>query len=241
VESYEKECDFNGLQKHLLFILLFGRKYPNSGQIRSQLNDFYGRIEQLLNEKDLSKGAFVFEEVDLGDDYAKANESNSEKEDEKDSSKNIFSAIKRYKYSPIYESIHPMVAIATQIASENITAAHYALRIVSRLIDTMEDDDPDKRDIIRKVSDKLRKQHNTPYLEIWLQNMTYSTDKVKDESHYTLELCRLVMGEDICLWNNNWLSPTLHVDFPYNSICDETSLKNISPVIKIKSKWQYDV
>jgi len=42
VESYEKECDFNGLQKHLLFILLFGRKYPNSGQIRSQLNDFYG-------------------------------------------------------------------------------------------------------------------------------------------------------------------------------------------------------
>ena len=36
--SYENECDFNGLQKHLLFILMFGRKYPNSGQILSSFH-----------------------------------------------------------------------------------------------------------------------------------------------------------------------------------------------------------
>lgn len=141
---------------------------------------------------------------------------------------------------PIWESIRPMVAIATQIALENITAAHYALRVASRLIDTLDDSDPEKMDIIRKVCDRLCNQHNTPYLEVWLQN-TYTTDKVKHESRYTQELCRLVMGESVSLWNLTWLSPTLYEKFPYDQICNEKSLKDVTPVIKIKQKWQYNM
>ena len=238
--SYENECDFNGLQKHLLFILLFGRKYPNSGQIRSQLNDFDARITKVLDEKGAEKGVFLWEDVDLDEDYSTLNKA-QKKDAANEKKENVFAGMKSYKKKPIWESIRPMVAIATQIALENITAAHYALRVVSRLIDTLDDSDPEKMDIIRKVCDRLCNQHNTPYLEVWLQNITYTTDKVKNESRYSQDLCRLVMGEDVSLWNLTWLSPTLCEKFPYDQICNATSLKNVTPVIKIKQKWQYNM
>ena len=186
--SYENECDFNGLQKHLLFILMFGRKYPNSGQVRSQLNDFDARVTKLLDERTSEKGVFLWDDVDLDEDYT----SNKKTESiANQTNNNVFSGLKSYKKTPIWESIRPMVAIATQIALENITAAHYALRVASRLIDTLDDSDPEKMDIIRKVCDRLCNQHNTSYLEVWLQNITYTTDKVKHESRYTQELCDL--------------------------------------------------
>lgn len=234
--SYENECDFNGLQKHLLFILLFGRKYPNSGQIRNLLNDFDVRVTKILDEKKNEKRVFLWDDVDLDEDYSETQKAKSVAGKNK---KNVFSDMKSYK--PIWESIRPMVAIATQIALENITAAHYALRVASRLIDTLDDGDTEKMDIIRKVCNKLCNQHNTPYLEIWLQNITYTTDKIKNEFCYTQELCRLVMGENVSLWNLTWLKPCLYEKFPYNQICNEKKLKDVTPVIKIKQKWQYDM
>ena len=242
VVSYENECDFNGLQKHLLFILMFGRKYPNSGQVRTQLNEFDERVSKLLDEKSFSKGAFIWEDVDLCDEYTPEtgkNHENTKALDKKPD--NVFSNLKKYKFNPIKESIFPMVAIATQIALENITAAHYALRVISRLIDTLDDSDPGKKEIIKKVCKKLRKQHNTTYIEIWLQNMTYPIDKIKDESHYTQELCRLVMCEDIEIWNNTWLKSEIITKFPYGSICNKSKLKELTPIINIKSRWQYDI
>ena len=49
------------------------------------------------------------------------------------------------------------------------------------------------------------------------------------------------MGEEVSLWNNSWLAPKLCREFPYNNICNESILKDVTPVIKIKSKWQYDM
>jgi RNA-directed DNA polymerase len=243
VSSIENDCDFNGLQKNLLFILLFGRKYPNSGQIRTQLNEFDARLSKMLEDKDASRGTFVWDEVDLDDEYCtklpKSNRTendaqHSEAKGEDDSLQNI----KTRHFRPIRESIRPMVAIATQIAAENISAAHYALRIV-RLVETLDDDDTDKKDIIRKVCGKLRNQHNTNYLEVWLQHITYNADKVKNESNYTQPLCRFVMGERILLWNNDWLVQSLRDEFPYGQICCQDKLKEVTPVIKIKARNDY--
>lgn len=236
------DCDFDGLQKNLLFILLFGRKYPNSGQIRTQLNELDARISKMLEKSNLSRG-IVFDEIDLNDEYYQEPLIFNNTKDENqlqitEGNENLIIELKNFR--PIRESIRPMAAIATQIALENISAAPYALRIVSRLVDTLEDNDPDKKDIIRKVCNKLRNQHNTKYLEVWLQNMTYSADKIKDESHYELPLCKLVMGEDVKLWNNDWIKEPLCADFPYNQICCEEKLKELSPVIKIKANLQYD-
>lgn len=242
VPSIEYDCDFNGLQKNLLYILLFGRKYPNSGQIRTQLNEFDDRISKILEESEETRRSLFYDEVEL-DDAQRLEDNpatdNAGKKPAEDKPK-IFPKFRKYYYRPIRESIRPMVAIATQIAMENITAAHYALRIVSRLVDTLDDEGPEKKDIIRKVCTKLRNQHNTTYLEIWLQNMTYNTDKLHDDSNYSQPLCKLIMGNDIALWNNAWLRQPLYDGFPYRRICNEEKLKEVTPVIQIRSRFEYD-
>lgn len=238
VSSIEKDCDFNGLQKNLLFILLFGRKYPNSGQIRTQLNEFDARLTKIIDTNKDTQSTFVWEDVDLGDNYVtKSGDLKNNANYESDG--NVFGNLKTRHYRPIRESIRPMAAIATQIAIENITAAHYALRVISRLVNTFEDDDSEKKDIICKVCSKLRNQHNTTYLEVWLQNMTYNSDKLKDEFHYSQPLCRLVMGENVQLWNNSWLNSELSDDLPLVEICNKEKLDSLAPVITFRETRAY--
>ena len=50
-----------------------------------------------------------------------------------------------------------MSAICTQIALENVGASHYALRVISRMIDSLKDMD-EKRSIIDLVYHKLCNQ-----------------------------------------------------------------------------------
>ena len=134
-----------------------------------------------------------------------------------------------------------MVAIATQIALENITAAHYALRVASRLIDTLDDSDPEKMDIIRKVCDRLCNQHNTPYLEVWLQNITYTQDKKRKKSPYTMRLCQLVVGiSNEPLWNNDWLKNDLIQNLPYDSVVNKETLKKVTPVSTFRESRAYN-
>ena len=40
----KKGVDFDSFEKHLLFILLFGRENPNSGQLKTLLSDIDQRI-----------------------------------------------------------------------------------------------------------------------------------------------------------------------------------------------------
>lgn len=45
----------------------------------------------------------------------------------------IFKTLKTFTVIPIKENIPPIVAIATQIAIDNVSCSHYALRVVSQL------------------------------------------------------------------------------------------------------------
>ena len=84
---------------------MFGRKYPNSGQVRTQLNEFDERVSKLLDEKSFSKGAFIWEDVDLCDEYIQEtgkNHENTKASDKKPD--NVFSNLKKYKFNPIKES-----------------------------------------------------------------------------------------------------------------------------------------
>lgn len=47
----KKGVDFDGIQKHMLYILLFGRKFPNGGQLNRMLSDLDRRVEDWLNGK----------------------------------------------------------------------------------------------------------------------------------------------------------------------------------------------
>ena len=225
----KKGCDFDSFEKHLLYILMFARKYPNSGSIKTLLSDIDKRVEDWLKPEtnDIKTKTENWEDVDL--------------EDNTPTEKNVFSEMKVYKPSKHLPggSFRAMAAVCTQIALENVDCAHYALRVLSRMVDSLKDEE-EKWDIIDKVYSKLCNQPNSTYNQLWLQNITYQKDKKNGVSPYSLRLCQLVAGRQVePLWNNEWLKPELLTDIPYDSIVDGETLKKVTPVITFRETRVY--
>lgn len=200
----KKGVDFDSFEKHLLYILMFAREYPDSGSVKTMLSDIDKRIEDWLNPKEEQEG----------------------KEP------------KKPNYIP-GGSVRAMSAICTQIALENVGCSHYALRVISRMIDSLKDM-KEKQSIIDLVYHKLCNQPNSDYNQLWLQNMTYTQDKKNGTSPYTLRLCQLVSGNEILsLWNNEWLKPEMVGNLPYDSIVNKDTLKKVTPVITFRETRTY--
>ena len=228
----KKGVDFDSYEKHLLYILMFSRQYPDSGSVRIMLSDIDKRIEEhlkSLEDKSNSK-AEDGEPVDLGED---ANPAKSE---------GVFSELKTYK-RPKYipgGSVRAMSAICIQIALENVGCVHYALRIISRMIDSLKDM-KEKQSIIDLVYNKLCNQPNSDYNQLWLQNMTYTHDKKTGTSPYSLRLCKLVMGNiDEPLWKNGWIKQEYVQGIPYDSVVNKETLKKVTPVITFRETRAYN-
>ena len=220
----KKECDFDGIQKHLLYILMFARQYPNSGQLRTMLSDLDKRIIKKLEPQEQLNSQKKEDAISM--------EANLDKKSEK---------TKKHMATPrrIYENIRAITAVATQIALENVTVCHYALRIISRVVDSLTDM-KEKQDIISKVYAKLCNQPNSDYNQLWLQNITYTQDRKHKKSPYTMRLCKLVMGDtEEPLWNNEWLKPKFWNKLPYDSIVNKETLKKVTPVIVFRETRGY--
>lgn len=227
----KKGVDFDSYEKHLLYILMFSRQYPDSGSVRTMLSDIDKRIAdhlKSLDEKSTSK-AEDWESVDLGEEAKPAKV------------EGVFSELKTYyrsKYIP-GGSVRALSAVCTQIALENVGCSHYALRIISRMLDSLKDMN-EKRSIIDLVYHKLCNQPNSSYNQLWLQNMTYTQDKKQGTSPYTLRLCQLVAGKAVeQLWNNDWLKAELTINLPYDSVVDGEALKKVTPVITFREMRRY--
>ena len=227
----KKGCDFDSFEKHLLYILMFARKYPNSGSIKTLLSDIDKRVEDWLkpenNEIETKTDNCEDEDLDL--------------EDNSPLEKSVFSDLKVYYPSKRLPggSVRAMAAVCTQIALENVDCAHYALRVLSRMVDSLKDEE-EKWDIIDKVYSKLCNQPNSTYNQLWLQNITYQKDKKTGVSPYSLRLCQLVAGRQVePLWNNEWLKPELLTDIPYDSVVDGETLKKVTPVITFRERRRY--
>ena len=232
----KKGCDFDGIQKHLLYILMFARKYPNSGQIRVMLSDLDKRIIEKLKPK-AHKGLPVnWDDVDIiFDGETPTLVKDKTPAPEKDETP----APEKMVKGRIVENVRALTAVATQIALENVTLCHYALRVISRMVDSL-DDMEEKRDIIQKVYQRLCGLPNSDYNQLWLQNITYTQDKENGESPYTMRLCRLVMGGcEEPLWNNTWLKQALCDALPYDSIVNAEALKKVTPVIMFRETRAY--
>ncbi|MCQ2608858.1 MAG: RNA-directed DNA polymerase [Bacteroidales bacterium] len=238
----ETEYDFAGLQKHLMHILLFSREHPDSGTVTVMLSDFQKRINQKIkdykdSEKKKKRGdtnseSIAQEFVDGDDNINYELKQNLEKQ-------GIFLLKKDY-LAIARKTISPLVAIATQIAVENVKITHHALGVISTLISVLRDDDKLKKELVRKVCNRLRGLPNSEYVQVWLQHITYQNDKLNDTSKYTMPLCKFVMGTlEGELWNNTWLNPEITSGMPYDEVCPEEKLKTMTPVIKIKKRYNY--
>ena len=136
------------------------------------------------------------------------------------------------------ENVRAMTAIATQIALENVSVTHYALRVISRMLDSVKEEE-EHDDLVDKVCKKLINRPNSTYSKLWLQNMTYQQDVRRKKCPYDSRLCRLVMGEDVELWNLSWLKPEYAKDFPQSTIIDKEALAKVSHVITFRETRSY--
>ena len=233
IYNNKKRCDFDGIQKQLLFILQFGRQYPDCGQMRVLLSKLSAWIEAYINpevKKQQSKVKPVVE--------AKADEGKSA-EDKRDQ--------KRQRI--IREDIMAMSAIAAQIAAENLSSAHYALKVISQMLSTISDEQvangkqAPRDEIVTKVLHRLGSMQNSDYLKIWLQNLAIKAE-YKGESSFAGEesngLCHLVCGTDADLWDNSFLAPEYLDGFNATAVVDAAVLHNDTPVMHFKHRFSYD-
>lgn len=208
----KKGCDFDGIQKHLMYILMFGRDYPNSGQLKVLLDDMDKRIMAYMEEHKI-RPVFVMPGM-------------SEE-----------SILSNY-YGTIIEDITAIAAVVTQIAIENSSSTQYALKVLSRVLVTVRSQEEKDR-IIEKVVKRLGSMPNSEYVKIWLQNLAIRADYQGDCDFGTNALCRLVSGEVDHLWNNDFLPAELTDGFDATIVVDANVLGNGSHVITFKSRNPY--
>lgn len=222
---------FDTIQKHLLYILQFSRKFPNGGQLRTMLSNLDKMVE-----------------ITLSDDIEDENGDVIEKE-------RPFNCMFAISFGMLKEAgglggccfrrcltedVEVLTAIATQIAVENITVANYALRLISRLIDSL-DTRTEKMKLVSKVYEKLCNQHNTNYIQLWLQNLTHAYEQDLNSCGYDMPLCKVMKGEnDIDLWNNSWLKPELFESELDASIVDTEVVGKLGPIICFRESQEYN-
>ena len=212
----KKGCDFDSFEKHLLYILMFARQYPDSGSIKTMLSDIDKRMEDRLKP---------YEEEVTTIPLVEGGEPTTEK------------ITKQRRL--VGGSIRAMSAICTQIALENVGCCHYALRVLSRMVDSLKDKN-EKSAIISLVYSKLCNQPNSDYNQLWLQNITYQQDKKNGTSPYNMRLCCVVAGDkSVELWNNKWVKSELLSNLHVNRIVNAETLKKVTPVITFRETRMY--
>lgn len=220
-ERKQPGYDFDGFQKHLLFIFEFSKRFPNSGQLVSQLEAFSKRIETYLTTKRTI--TTECEVIDL-----ETTEITKETET-------------REVDGHLWENISTMVAIAVEIAANNVRVAPNALKVASQMLADMRDKDADKRKrIISLIYNKLRHIPNSAFLQVWLQNITHVSDDWTTGELYDMPLCKVVAKRTVSLWNNEWLLPEIASALPIDSLVNRETLAKAGPVITFKAKRQYD-
>lgn len=193
---------------------------PRTGQLVRQLEEFSKRVETQLSVKSITK---EIEYIDL-----ETREVSITKE-----------TIERKGH--LWENISTMVAIAVEIAAKNLRAANNALKIASLVLaDMREEDACKKKEIIDLIYEKLIRIPNSAFLEVWLQNITHTTDDWSVSEVYNMPLCKVVANQPVTLWNNSWLLPEITENFPQDSIVDRELLAKTGQVITFRAKRQYD-
>ena len=213
----KKGCDFDSFEKHLLYILMFARQYPDSGSIKTMLSDIDKRMEDWLKPYEEEVTTIPI----LEDDEPKTEKITKQRR-------------------LVGGSVRAMSAVCTQIALENVGCCHYALRVLSRMVDSLKDEN-EKSAIISLVYSKRCNQPNSDYNQLWLQNITYQQDKKNGISPYNMRLCRVVAGDkSVELWNNKWVKPELLSNLHVNRIVNAETLKKVTPVITFRERRAYD-
>jgi hypothetical protein len=124
-----------------------------------------------------------------------------------------------------------MISIATDIAYHSPKAFPVCSAIISKLLSALATKDA-RIDTIRKIHTKLSLLPNSGHMEVWLQRISHS---FVPSLGYKEPLCRLVNGESLDLWNNNWISaPKLKGALAPSKIVNKAKLLSLQPIVPPK-------
>lgn len=268
IYNNKKRCDFDGIQKQLLFILQFGRQYPDCGQMRMLLSKLSAWLEEYVENvakirPEVVSRPMTQEELDAlfaelgmtkGSSEAESSDQKVEAKSEVEAKSDVEATpaeakMEQGRLGTIKEDIMAMSAIAAQIAAENLNSAHYALKVISQMLSTISDEQVEngeqasKDEIVTKVLNRLGSMQNSDYLKIWLQNLAVKAEYKGDYSFADGKgngLCHLVCGADANLWNNSFLEPEYLEGFSAAAVVDASVLHNDTPVMQFKHRFSYD-
>jgi hypothetical protein len=124
-----------------------------------------------------------------------------------------------------------LISIATDIAYHSPKAFPVCSAIISKLLSVL----PTKAarvDAIQKIHAKLSQLPNTGHMEAWLQRISHS---FVPNLGYKETLCRLVKGDSVALWNNDWItSATLKAAIDPAKIVNKAKLRSLKPIVRPK-------
>lgn len=96
----------------------------------------------------------------------------------------------------------PLIAIVVDIAYRNPRTYSICAAILSKLLSFI-NTEPEKQEIIERIKKKFSQIPNTGHMEIWLQRVTMP---FTENIHYDEPICKLVAGENVRLWNIDWIT-----------------------------------
>lgn len=140
------------LQKQLLRLHSFGRRFPNSGALRRLVGELHGKV---------------------------------------------------LKLKVVPDDLEVQIAIATDIAVVSPSTFPAVAGLLSQLLSLAPSES--KGELWARIVLKMSKVPYNGYLQIWLQRV--AKPKLGGlEFNSNDAICRVVDGEDISLWNNEWIS-----------------------------------
>lgn len=102
--------------------------------------------------------------------------------------------------------------------------------IVSKLLSTLSTKE-DKLRAVERIRRRLAQLPNNGHLEVWLQRISYP---INPEIDYDESLCKLVIGKQADLWNNDWITDKrLRAKVDPRQIVNKKRLGSLRPIVQL--------
>ena len=131
----------------------------------------------------------------------------------------------------IKKAASQLISIITDITYRNPKIYHISSAILSKFVRLI-DDDEEKKEMIKKIEQRLAQIPNIGHLEIWLQRITVNFDRRRP---YKEKLCRLVeqgVSGNGDIWDFSWLRGGLDEEIDKIGIIDEERIEKLPPFVE---------
>lgn len=124
-----------------------------------------------------------------------------------------------------------LISIATDIGYSSPKAFPVCSAIISKLLSGLATK-AERVSAIHIIHAKLSQLPNTGHMEVWLQRISHS---FVPGLGYKERLCRLVKGDSVDLWNNDWITSTkLKAALIPSKIVNKAKLRSLKPIVRPK-------